>query len=46
MPQVAFTGQYFKCYRGDLEGVSLPENKFVVTDDKEREWVCFHIAKN
>ena len=45
VPQVEFTGQYFKCYRGDLEGVSMPENKFVVKDEKDREWVCFPVSK-
>lgn len=45
VPQVDFTGWYFKCYRGDLEDVPLPAERFVVTDEKDREWVCFPVSK-
>jgi hypothetical protein len=45
VPQVEFTGQYFKCYRGDLQDVPLPEERFLVTDEKDREWVCFPVSK-
>lgn len=45
VPHVEFTGQYFKCYRGDLEDVSLPVEHFVVRDEKDREWVCFPVSK-
>jgi hypothetical protein len=45
VPQVEFTGQYFKCYRGDLQDVALPKEHFVVTDEKDREWHCFAVSK-
>lgn len=45
VPQVEFTGQYFKCYRGNLDDVSLPLQHFVVMDEKGREWFCFPVSK-
>jgi hypothetical protein len=45
VPQVIITGQYFKCYRGDLQEVSVPDDHFVVTDEKDREWICFPVSK-
>jgi len=40
-----FAGQYFKCYRGDLRDVSISENHFNVTDEKDREWVCIPVSR-
>jgi hypothetical protein len=45
VPRAEFTGQYFKCYRGDLENSSLPGRHFVVTDEKDRQWSCFPVSK-
>jgi len=45
VPNADFTGQYFKCYRGDLHDVALPDDHFVVTDEKGREWHCFAVSK-
>jgi hypothetical protein len=45
MPQTKFNGQYFKCYWGDLQNVSLPKDHLSVTDEKDREWHCFPIPK-
>ncbi len=44
-PSFPFTGQYFKCYRGDLRDVSIPDNHFNATDEKEREWVCVPVSR-
>lgn len=46
VPMVEFTGQYFKCYRGDLRDVSPPDDQFNVTDEKDREWVCMAVSRN
>lgn len=45
VPHVEFTGQYFKCYRGDMRDVLLPANHFTVTDEKDRKWVCVPVSK-
>jgi hypothetical protein len=45
MPQTKSNGQYFKCYWGDLQNVSLPKDHLVVPDEKDREWYCFPIPK-
>ena len=44
VPEVEFTGQYFKCYRGDLRDVSLPANHFAVTDERNRDWVRIAVS--
>lgn len=45
VPQVEFTGQYFKCYRGDHRDVSFSDDHFTVTDEKDREWVCVTVSR-
>jgi hypothetical protein len=45
VPHIEFTGQYFKCYRGDLRDVSLPESHFTVADEKGRKWECMSVSK-
>ena len=45
VPQVEFTGQWFKCYRGDLSGVAIPAGDFSVTDEKDREWTCVAVSR-
>jgi hypothetical protein len=45
VPNIEFTGQYFKCYRCEIGDVALPAERFEVTDEKEREWVCCPIPR-
>jgi hypothetical protein len=45
VPKIEFTGQYFKCYRGDLRDISLPNNHFTVIDDKNRQWACVPVSR-
>lgn len=43
--KVEFTGQYFKCYRGDLRDVSFRDDCFGVRDEKGREWECIALSR-
>jgi hypothetical protein len=46
VPDIPFTGQYYKCYRGDTK--DLPQRTaehFVVLDEKDREWLCIAVSK-
>ena len=45
VPQAEFTGQFFKCYRGDLSDVELPAGDFTVTDGKDRQWTCVAVSR-
>lgn len=45
IPEVEFTGQYFKCYRGDLRDITLPRDYFMITDEKDRKWSCVAVSQ-
>jgi hypothetical protein len=45
VPQVEFSGQYYKCYRGDPQDIPRLDGCFNVTDEKDRDWVCVAVSK-
>jgi len=43
VPVIEFSGQYFGCWLGKLR--SFPDDYFMVTDEKDREWLCIWLSK-